>query len=960
MLLLLVASAIVVSQGYATAEAINSMYVGNNDNAWEYSHRSGMAVLLEWSEVSGAESYKLKYSANNGRNWSAAGSSDTTSYPWTVPLVNKVRSNCLLKVIALNAKGSKLDAVTSAAFTIEPPLPLELLTVVEGGYDSGENVVLTWSAPVAAETVKIQVTTNGGNSWKSLADAVAADGSQEVTLPQLTKDSSNNYFKLTAKAGDGTKLSVATSSVFTIEGPLALTSPIGSETWEGGTEQVVSWSVDTLPATVDKVIVKYTLNGGSSWNTLTNLTGADAAATSVLWTVPLVDRNKGKSQVKVVLKDAAGKTLALDVSEKFTVTPPQPLTLLTTVDASYDSGENVVLTWSAPVAAETVKIQLTRDGGSSWQTLANAFASDGLQGVALPFVNKAASSCQFKLTAIAANGSKLSAEKSSVFKIKGPLELASPVGGEIWESGSEQVISWSVGSLPTAVDKVLVKYTLNGGDKWKSLVQLTGAEASATSVPWTIPVLGKEKNATQVKIILKDTSGNTLAMDVSEKFTLQPGTWYLDRDGDGYSPSTGDCNDESAAINPGAVEVCDQLDNNCDEGIDEGLSDSCGPNELYTSTTCGGTESDSSQNPDGSATRIFSHLNGDTTYGVVGTRRKADNSIVYMRYLIHEPVGEPKALLVLIAGSYLTAYLDGDASTGEPTNSGANFLVRSAHLFAEQGYRVITINRPTDYADWGGDTIGTPYVFDSYRTSVNHAVDLSRIINEAKQGVNLPVVLVGTSRGTISAVNQNFLADAIALSSPVTTGNGVPVGTGDILPQEITMQTHVMWHRLDRCSVTQPSNSELLLYDFPNVTGDELDGGFYDTVIDDPCNAYDYHSFLGIESCTVGIITSWLDSLTFDVSRPDTLTEFSTQNAPINPGETVDIDLSTVVTPKVPGDLTYSLPYSTTSLGGTVSISGSIVTYTPAEGISGTRDTFVYVVEEDGGGKANNRVVIQL
>ena len=38
----------------------------------------------------------------------------------------------------------------------------------------------------------------------------------------------------------------------------------------------------------------------------------------------------------------------------------------------------------------------------------------------------------------------------------------------------------------------------------------------------------------------------------------------IDGDGDGFSPAEGDCDDENPAVNPGAAEICDELDTDCD------------------------------------------------------------------------------------------------------------------------------------------------------------------------------------------------------------------------------------------------------------------------------------------------------------------------------------------------------------------------------------------------------------
>ena len=63
-------------------------------------------------------------------------------------------------------------------------------------------------------------------------------------------------------------------------------------------------------------------------------------------------------------------------------------------------------------------------------------------------------------------------------------------------------------------------------------------------------------------------------------------TWYSDKDNDGYgvgggscqcaasgsfgAKKSGDCNDAASNINPGAGDICDALDNNCDGAVDNG------------------------------------------------------------------------------------------------------------------------------------------------------------------------------------------------------------------------------------------------------------------------------------------------------------------------------------------------------------------------------------------------------
>jgi dienelactone hydrolase len=224
---------------------------------------------------------------------------------------------------------------------------------------------------------------------------------------------------------------------------------------------------------------------------------------------------------------------------------------------------------------------------------------------------------------------------------------------------------------------------------------------------------------------------------------------------------------------------------------------------------------------------------------------------VTQRLLVLAPAA-PKAAVVLLTGGQgaMGIFPNGSMQRGE-----GNFLVRSRQLFADQGLLVVV-------ADAASDRQTSPFLA-GVRQAPEHATDLKAVIAWVRTQAQVPVWLVGTSRGTQSAgyvateVSGPEGPDGIVLTSTILLdprSRPVPAMPLD----KVRIPVLVVHHEQDGCALCVPSMAQGLvdkLVQAPRKALLMVQGG---TTRGDPCEAFAFHGFNGVEAETVARIAAWV------------------------------------------------------------------------------------------------------
>ena len=214
----------------------------------------------------------------------------------------------------------------------------------------------------------------------------------------------------------------------------------------------------------------------------------------------------------------------------------------------------------------------------------------------------------------------------------------------------------------------------------------------------------------------------------------------------------------------------------------------------------------------------------------------------------------PQAVAILFTGSGGLLRLHKEQE--QIKFSAGNFLVRSRSEFVNRGIVTAIVDAPSDQqGSWG--------MTDEFRLGDQHSGDISAVLGDLKKRFpQLPVFLIGTSRGTISAAALaarfgSQVAGAVLTSTMFRQTGRKSQEPGPGLSgfdfASIKIPLLLVHHVSDQCFVTPYSDAARLSDKFPLISvfgGAPPQSG--------PCDAQSQHGYLGRESETVEQIVYWM------------------------------------------------------------------------------------------------------
>jgi len=195
---------------------------------------------------------------------------------------------------------------------------------------------------------------------------------------------------------------------------ITVSSPNGGESWYELTQHLLQWTSSNASSKVD---IYYSLDAGSAWTQVYNDTPNDGSAT---WITPATFSDQTGCRIKV--QDANNPAIWDMSDNNFTIKPGLITVTSPNGSETWKVGSNQNITWTTSASYGDVKIELSRNEGSTWESLFSNTPNDGSQTWTV--TGPVSNSCLMRITDVDGNPSD---QSNALFTIISGIEWTVPI-----------------------------------------------------------------------------------------------------------------------------------------------------------------------------------------------------------------------------------------------------------------------------------------------------------------------------------------------------------------------------------------------------------------------------------------------------------------------------------------------------------------------------------------------------
>ena len=367
-----------------------------------------------------------------------------------------------------------------------------------GSYFVGNPLTIAWMAVdnVGVTAADVSYSTDGGLNYAPVPGCTGLPGSATSCVWQSPGPAAPDVrLRVVARDAAGNQ-GVGSTSIALVAPSIAVTAPVAGESWLIGTAHTVSWT-SNLPAG-ETVRVELTRDG-STFELL-----ADPAPAIGSLNVTATGPAAAAALVRVSWSNGP----ASGSSDPFAIVEP---TLAVTAPAAGDAwviGTARTITWTSNApAGDSVTVELSRDGGASYEPVASTPNTGSLAWTATAPATATA------LVRVTWNGTSAT---SGAFSLIAPsVTVTSPNTAVSWTVGTTHALTWNHNLGAGATFAIAI--SRDGGLTWTAITASAPAGASSGSFNWKVTSPHTHKGRIRVT-----WNGSPLAQDQSNvNFTIR-------------------------------------------------------------------------------------------------------------------------------------------------------------------------------------------------------------------------------------------------------------------------------------------------------------------------------------------------------------------------------------------------------------------------------------------------------